>query len=616
MFDPSMMAAAQRMMSKMSPEQIAAMQQQAASMDPSQMQQAMNMFSNMTPEQKRSMQDMMGSVPPETLVQQAGAAQGQLSAQQKYQYDGSMQLKNEGNRLHGLKQFKEAAEKYQRAIDNLATHTSAQSATLRTSCQSNLASCYLQLEQWDDCVTQCDAVLRADPANRKAFYRKGQAEAALGRFDDAVRDLARALEMSPDSEKGVIREKLEDAREKQALATRGVIIEEVEEDAGEAEGVSADDVEDDGQETSAADGEESENVAAVAAPAPAPVPSPPLVPAPGPAQSPQVAMAADMVKQNPDMVRQAAEAMAKMSDAELAAHLASAGGAGLPPGATPEMARAAAEMMKNMSPDQVKEMADKAASMAAMTGGGPGVPPPAVADPAAAAEAFKRDPNALKMASKMMESMSPEELEAMMAAVPGAPPGMKLDPAQVKMAAKMMESMSPEEFEKMTAMAQSMGGMSGMPGFPSAGAAPGVPAVTAGAAGAGGAAAHVPGAAPHFDPGNMSAGMLDEMRKKMSDPAMLRSMQSMLKGMDPATLASMMQSSGMNMTPEQAEKMVNQMNNVSDRQLEWIARIMAVVNFIVATYQRARAWAMSNGALVVAIVLLLVALFLRWRGWL
>jgi hypothetical protein len=52
---------------------------------------------------------------------------------------------------------------------------------------------------------------------------------------------------------------------------------------------------------------------------------------------------------------------------------------------------------------------------------------PAPADQAqAAAEAMRRDPNILKNAAKMMEAMSPEQLEGVTKMMPGAPPGVKV----------------------------------------------------------------------------------------------------------------------------------------------------------------------------------------------
>lgn len=149
---------------------------------------------------------------------QASTAKEQLGAHQRYQISAAEQLKGEGNRLHGAKQFWEAAEKYERALTNLegacggcagcggagrrlsmqngrlelsppppprlprltlllppplAGQTSSAAAALRTSCQSNLASCFLQLQQWQQCAAMCDTVLAVDASNRKALYRRG-----------------------------------------------------------------------------------------------------------------------------------------------------------------------------------------------------------------------------------------------------------------------------------------------------------------------------------------------------------------------------------------------------------------------------------------------------------
>ncbi len=91
--------------------QLAQIQQQAANMPPEMMQQAMNMAQNATPEQMRQMQQAAASMPPDVLASQAGAAMDQLSSQQKYQYDAAMQLKAEGNKLHGSRQYSEAEQK-------------------------------------------------------------------------------------------------------------------------------------------------------------------------------------------------------------------------------------------------------------------------------------------------------------------------------------------------------------------------------------------------------------------------------------------------------------------------------------------------------------------------
>jgi hypothetical protein len=63
-----------------------------------------------------------------------------------------------------------------------AGQASPQARELRISCQSNLASCHLQLERWQECVDVCGAVLAADPNNRKALYRRGEAERRGGQL--------------------------------------------------------------------------------------------------------------------------------------------------------------------------------------------------------------------------------------------------------------------------------------------------------------------------------------------------------------------------------------------------------------------------------------------------
>jgi hypothetical protein len=105
---------------------------------------------------------------------------------------------------------------------------------------------------------------------------------------------------------------------------------------------------------------------------------------------------------------------------------------------TPEMARQASEMFKNMSPDEMDRMMDMASKMqpgmgaAASAGragrgggasGGPSGPP----DMAQAMEAMK-DPAAMKMVSEMMKNITPETLASMSSAA-----GMNMSPEDVRL---------------------------------------------------------------------------------------------------------------------------------------------------------------------------------------
>lgn len=184
--------------------------------------------------------------------------------------------------------------------------------------------------------------------------------------------------------------------------------------------------------------------------------------------------------------------------------------AGLPAGMTltPEMARMAADMMKNMSPEQVAQAmqqnapiaaaraaaAAQASAPAAATAGAGTSSPSALADrgdtvgagsssssgrgTAAGGVVPAIDP---KQAAEMMAAMSPEQIEMMAKAMPGGDK-MGMTPEMLKMAAEMMKNMSPGELAKMQEMAASMGmaGPGGMAARAGAAAAAGVPAVPPG----------------------------------------------------------------------------------------------------------------------------------------
>jgi tetratricopeptide (TPR) repeat protein len=584
--DPDMMKFATEMMNKMSPEQLAEMQRQAASLDPTQMQQAMRMFENLTPEQKRSVKEAASTANPDAFVRHASSMQSQLSAQQKYQYDASARLKGEGNKLHGQGKYKEASERYQTAVNNLETHTSPQSTSLRTSCYANLASCYLQLELWKDCISACNAVLKEDENNRKALYRRGQAVAGLDRVEEAVSDLQRALTLSPDSEHQVIEDKLKQVEAKMKQNIQPAVTDEVT----------------DQKETEAVDEITTEKNSVQAKPAAAVDNQP---------SSLQIQQAVEMMNQDPQLVAKVANMLDGMSDAELAEYLAQQGASRM--GATPEMARMAASMMKVMSPEELKDIASKAESRFSMT-----PLPERPQDPAATAKAAARilqqDPNALKTAAKMIQQLPPEQLQAMAASMPQSSSlnGMTIDSEQMRSMAKMMESMSSEDFERMTKLAESMTTAGPqtrqeprkVEGQPSAGDDATEDVAPRGS---------VPGAAPRYEAGRMSENFA-AMRRQMADPEMLKSMQSMLKAMDPEMLSSMLKSSGMSLNAEQVQRMVNSMSAVNERQLEWLARAMAVFNASLDLYQRMKAWVLANVVLTIAILALLIYLFLRWIG--
>ena len=61
----------------------------------------------------------------------------------------------------------------------------------------NLAACQLKLGQESHASSNCSRVLRVDPGNVKALYRRGVAGMRLGDLDRAEKDLQEALEIEP-----------------------------------------------------------------------------------------------------------------------------------------------------------------------------------------------------------------------------------------------------------------------------------------------------------------------------------------------------------------------------------------------------------------------------------
>jgi tetratricopeptide (TPR) repeat protein len=77
---------------------------------------------------------------------------------------------------------------------------------------SNMSACYLKLEQYDKALDMCDKVIKQDPKNAKALFRKGQALSHLNVLDSALQTLKSAAQIEP-SDIG-IRQEIQKVKEK------------------------------------------------------------------------------------------------------------------------------------------------------------------------------------------------------------------------------------------------------------------------------------------------------------------------------------------------------------------------------------------------------------------
>lgn len=453
--DPSMLSAATEMFAKMTPEQRAQMQDQAARLDPAQIQQAMNAMKSMTPEQRAHVESMARNSTPDELLRRGAAASAGSETH------AAETLKSQGNMMFKQGNFVEATAKYLEAIQAVPNGTNDH--TVLKSCHLNLSSCSLQMEKFDTCIKHCNHVLEIDSVNMKAYYRRGQAFMGLKKGSSAVKDLEKALTLAGEQDAVLIREKLIVAQslpENDSELVDRVVIEEV-------------------------------------------------------------------TMERTSVVEDTVEDVAYENDTTTT---------------TTQQESASLEGQRRGN---------------------------------------TMDPDAIKNAAKMMESMDPATMEQMMK-MSGAPPGMTMDPAMIKMAAKMMETMSPEDIQRMQDMSRTFGSQSTTASSPSM---------------------------QNFSPSSMN-----DMRNMAQNPDMLKHMQHMMKSMNPDDLCSMMKASGVNVTPEQAKKMVDQLGNLNDAQLDRIAKVARVIGSCASIYQNTKSYIKRNRSMALAILVLLIALFLRWRG--
>ncbi|CAK9091078.1 Peptidyl-prolyl cis-trans isomerase FKBP62 (PPIase FKBP62) (70 kDa peptidyl-prolyl isomerase) (FK506-binding protein 62) (AtFKBP62) (Immunophilin FKBP62) (Peptidylprolyl isomerase ROF1) (Protein ROTAMASE FKBP 1) (Rotamase) [Durusdinium trenchii] len=111
--------------------------------------------------------------------------------------------KDAGGRYFKRGWFQAALERYSLTAEML-THRDdikdnslwSQAQEVKSACELNAAACLLKLEKWRDVEAVCNAILRTNPANEKALFRRGKALLALGEADRAEKDLKKVLEVN------------------------------------------------------------------------------------------------------------------------------------------------------------------------------------------------------------------------------------------------------------------------------------------------------------------------------------------------------------------------------------------------------------------------------------
>ncbi|KQK20830.1 outer envelope protein 61 [Brachypodium distachyon] len=557
MMDPEMMRLAQEQMRRMSPDDLARMQQQMMA-NPDLIKLASESMKNMRTEDfKRAAQQLNQTRPEEMLnmtekianakPEEFAAMKAQADAQMSYAISGAKMLKQQGNELHSRGQYSDAAAKYKLAKDNMKNVPSAAGQNLQLLCALNLMSCYLKSGKFVECINEGSEVLTYDSNNVKAFYRRGQAYKELGNLEAAVADLSKAHEISPEDE--TIAEVLRDTEEK--LATeggvanlpKGVVIEEV--------------VEEDASELSCTQRSLSSGYTV-------------SQPHEG-AENPRQSESSESLRNDPATIRSFQNYVSN-SDADGLSQLGMQG-------MSPELLKSATDMIGTMKPEELQKMFQVASSLN-------GTNPVA---PNLGSNMPEMSPDMVNMASNMIGKMSPDELQNMLdfASKIGAPSSAPLRPGNnlrsSSRATASTDNLQPSSSQNVVENLDDVVNSQRMD-QPSSSSPP------------------------------STADMQETMRNSMKDPAMRQMLASMMKNMSPDTMANMSEQFGMKLSKEDAAKAQQAMSSLSledlDRMMKWMERAQQGVEVA----KKTKNWLLGKKGLILAIVMLVVAFILQRLG--
>lgn len=583
MMDPEMIRLAQEQMSRMSPAELARIQQQMMS-NPDLMRMATESMKNMGPEDLKMAAEQLKYTRPEEMAEigekmanakpeELAAMRAHADAQVTYELNGAEMLKKKGNELHSQGRFKDASEKYLLAKKNIHGIPSSKGRTLLVACSLNLMSCYLKTEQYDECIKEGSEVLAYDTKNVKALYRRGQAYKELGQFEDAVSDLSKAYEVSPDDE--TVAEVLRDAKERLAkegvTVSRGVVIEEITEDVETLDSGNhkSSNVENLGKQPRE-NGYSTKSQSAVNN---------------GGITTNSESLQA--LKDDPEALR-AFQKFMDSSDPERLAALSSGKSGDLPP----EMVKTASNMIGKMSPEELQRMLELASSFQGdmpYFGGG------------SSDNGF----NSIKSGS--------------------APPN--VTPDMLKTASDMMSKMSPADLQNMFEMASSFRGTDSVPVATTANGSYTAPKSSGrqenpvfDRTSTVGESSSSSGSFPNSRDTQSSlptstADLQEQMRSQMKDPQMRQMFTSMIKNMSPDMMANMGEQFGLKLSREDAAKAQAAMSSLSpedlDKMMRWADRVQRAVEGV----KKTKNWLLGRPGLILAICMLILAIILHRLGY-
>lgn len=584
MFNPEMMKLAQEQLSKMSPGDLAKMQQQMMS-NPELIKMATESMKSLSPEDMRNAAEQLKYARPEDMAEisekmakstpeEIAAMRTRADAHFTYELKGAEMIKQQGNSLHSQGKYGEAAQKYLLVKKNLKSVPVSKSRKLQLACSLNLMSCYLKTKQYEDCIKEGSEVLAYEPKNVKALYRRGQAYKELGWLEAAVADLGKANSVSPDDE--TIADALREASEQLSRAggspnlSQGITIEEItEEDIQPMPSefsnalpteYSVRQPQDIGEYSDSQGGSDTQ----------------------GPSSSSKC-----LQGQKDNLEAASFHNFISNADPEALAAL-SAGGM------SPDMVKAASDMISGMSPEEIQRMLEMASSLdgkiPASTGDGH--------NSTARLQTMGMSPDMIKTASDTIRKMSPEELK-------------KMFDMAASMNGKDLPFSMPPDFNSQASQTGSLSGThaSGTSRVPST-----TESSDLGDRSYPGLFQDSLTSLSSMNPSTSAASLQEQMRNQMKDPAMRQMFSSMIKNMSPDMMANMSEQFGVKLSREEAAKAQQAMSSISpedlDRMMRWADRIQKGIDGA----RKTKNWLLGRAGMILAICMLILAIILQRLG--
>jgi len=144
----------------------------------------------------------------------AGKAVWDMSHDEKIEYASSR--KDIGGNLFKAKRTELALGRYSKVVEafsyleDFPDDLKQKAKELKKACELNRAACYLKVDNFSDAKKSSETVLKEDPTNTKALYRRAQASHGLKDFADCIRDMKQMVMNDPQNAE--FRKLLEKAR--------------------------------------------------------------------------------------------------------------------------------------------------------------------------------------------------------------------------------------------------------------------------------------------------------------------------------------------------------------------------------------------------------------------